>query len=76
MHMPPEIVKPLLDAPFALILAFHRAGAPNLCVHTVIWPMMMEGFVVMFSGKSFLQESEKDGHRTMNVSIELFTRLI
>ena len=33
------------------------------------------GVDVMFT-EVFLQEAEKDGDRTMNVSIELFTRLI
>ena len=37
--------------------------------------MAMEGFDVMFSGKS-LQESKNNGDLIMNASIELFTRLI
>ena len=56
MHMPPEIVKQLLDAPFAFVLSFDKSGVPKVFVckyHcTVVWPMMIEAFDVMFSGKS------------------------
>ena len=39
--------------PFAFFLSFDRAGAPNLVVSTTtVWPMVMEDFDVMFSGKS------------------------
>ena len=31
-----------------------------------LWYMMMEDFAVMFSGKSFLQESDKDGEWRSN----------
>ena len=59
MDMPPESVEQLLDAgpdrnaiSLAFFLSLDRFGAPNLFVLLSLWPMMMEVFVVMFSGKS------------------------
>ena len=56
MDMPPAVLEQLLDAgpkcsSFRLFfLSFDRVSAPNLFVlTTVVWPMMMEAFNVMFS---------------------------
>ena len=60
---------------FTLFLSFDRSGAPSLnCFTTVVWPVMMETFDVMFSGKVCIRESEIDGDRT-NESVESFARL-
>ena len=45
---------------FAFILAFDRAGTPNLFCTTVVWAMLMEDFNVMFSGgKSYYKNRKR-----------------
>ena len=80
MDMPPEVVEQLLDdgpkcSSFRFLLSFDRSGAANFFV-----PLSMVhddgGLCCNAFWKIFLQESEKDCDRVMNVSIGPFTRLI
>ena len=55
MHMPPEVVGQLLDPGpkfSSFIFVFWQIRCSEPFCTTVVWPMMMEAFVVMFSGKS------------------------
>ena len=57
--------------PFAFLLSVDRAGAPNLFCTTVVWPMMMEDFDVMFSGKSFYKSQKMMANESLMSALSL-----